>query len=108
MGNNIISWCRDDAIVIFEDLQHGLSSVFKWLKLNSLKANPESFQTVIIGAKLNNKMDLHVNDTETEQSNKVDLQGVTIEQQLKFKSQIRTYVELLDLSFIFNAKFAST
>ena len=53
-------------------------------------------------------MDLHVNDTETEQSKKVDLQGITIEQQLKFKSQIKTYVELLDLSFIFNAKFAST
>ena len=63
---------------------------------------------MIIGARLNNEMDLHVNDTETEQSKKVDLQGITIEQQLKFKSQIKTYVELLDLSFIFNAKFAST
>ena len=59
-----------------------------WFQVNSLKSNPGKFQFMILGDKKNNTFVLNIHDNEIKNSSEVELLGITIDSQLKFKKHI--------------------
>ena len=73
---------------IFVDLKIDLKNVLYWFQVNSLKTNPGKFQFMILGDKKNNTFVLNIHDNEIKNSSEVELLGITIDSQLKFKKHI--------------------
>ena len=66
--------------MVVTDLKNGLY----WFQANSLKANLGKFQFMILGDK-KNAFVLNIRDKEIKNSREVELLGITIDSQLKFK-----------------------
>ena len=64
---------------ILENLKHDIKIILKWFRINSLKANPEKFQFMILGKKQFNKVKLKVNSIVINESDTVELLGITID-----------------------------
>ena len=62
--------------------------LLKWLRINSLQANPVKFQFMIIGKKKRNSIKLIINSTEIEETKKVVLLGIRIDNLLTFNEHI--------------------
>ena len=59
-GDNTIYDCGEDLSNILENLKHDMKILLKWFRINSLQANPGTFQFMILGKKtkfgqINNK-----------------------------------------------------
>ena len=80
--------CDKRLVNIFVNLKIDLNNVLYWFQVNSLKANPGKFQFMILGDKKNNTFVLNIHDNEIKNSSEVELLGITIDSQLKFKKHI--------------------
>ena len=69
-----------------------MKNIFKWFRLNSLKANPEKFQFMILGDKTCYKHILKINSTCVQPSDDVTLLCVMIDKNLTFKKYIYNLV----------------
>ena len=67
-----------------KNLKHDTKTILKWFRINSLKANLEKFQFMILGKKQCNKMKLTINSIVIKESNSVKLLGITIDNMLNF------------------------
>ena len=85
--DNTIYDCGEDLSNILENLKHDLK-ILKWFRINSLQANPGKFQFMILGKKKRNSVKLIINTTEIEESRKVVLLGITIDNLLIFNEHI--------------------
>ena len=72
----------------FVNLKVDHKNVLYWFQVNSLKTNPDKFQFMILGDKKNNTFVLNIHDKEIKNSSEVELLGITIDSQLKFKKHI--------------------
>ena len=86
--DNTIYGCGKDLSNIFENLKHDMKSLLTWLRINSLQDNPGKFQFVILGKKKRNSVRLIVNPTEIEESKKVVLLGIPIDNLLTINDHI--------------------
>ena len=86
--DNTIYDCGEDLSNILENLKHDLKILLKWFKINSFQANPGKFQIMIFGKKKRNSVKSIINTTEIEQSRKVVLLGITIDNLLIFNEHI--------------------
>ena len=86
--DNTIYDCGEDLSNILENLKHDLKILLKWFRINSLQANPGKFQFMILGKKKRNSVKLIINTTEIEESRKVVLLGITINNLLIFNEHI--------------------
>ena len=59
-----------------------------WFKFNSLKANPDKFQFMILGANKNKSFSINIRGINIPSKNEVTLLGITIDHELKFKKHI--------------------
>ena len=82
---------------IFSNLKYDLENVLSWFQANSLKANPSKFQFLILGDKQNTSLVLNINGEKIDNSREIELPGIIIDNQLKFKKHIEN---LLQKSFI--------
>ena len=73
---------------IFSNLKYDLENVLSWFQANSLKANPSKFQFMILGDKQNTPFVLNINGKKINNSREVELLGIVIDNQLKFKKHI--------------------
>ena len=73
---------------ILENLKHDTKTILKWFRINSLKANPEKFQFMILGKKQCNKVKSRINSIVINESDRVELLGITINNILTFKGHI--------------------
>ena len=73
---------------ILENLKHDTKTILKWFRINSLKANPGKFQFMILGKKQCNKMKLIISSIVINESNAVELLGITIDNILTFNEHI--------------------
>ena len=80
--------CGEDLSNILENLKHDLKILLKWFRINSLQANPGKFQFIVLGKKKRNLVELIINTTEIEESRKVVLLGITIDNLLIFNEHI--------------------
>ena len=65
-----------------------LVAVMEWFKINSLKANPGKFQFMVLGNKDERSFNIHINNVQIKNSNKVTLLGIIIDKNLTFKTHI--------------------
>ena len=86
--DNTIYNCVEDLSNILENLNHDLEILLKWFRINSLQANPGKFQFMILGKKKRNSVKLIINTTEIEESRKVVLLGITVDNLFIFNEHI--------------------
>ena len=81
----------DSALeIILEDLQHEMSILLNWFKINSMKPNSKKFQFMILGKGSRLPFILNINNIKIKESQKVMLLGLTIDNCLNFKNHIDT------------------
>ena len=76
--------CGEDSSNIVENLKHDLEILLKWFRINSLQANPGKSQ----GKKKRNSVKLIINSNKIEESKKVVLLGITIDNRLTVNEHI--------------------
>ena len=80
--------CGEELSNILENLKHDVKILLTWFRINFLQANPGKFQFVILGKKKRNSVKLIVNSTGIEESKKVVLIGIKIDNLLIFNKHI--------------------
>ena len=65
-----------------------MGNVLKWFKVNSMKANPQKFQFMILGKSTTQTIILNVNNIKIRESQNVELLDLTIDNRLTFKDHI--------------------
>ena len=75
---------------IFSNLKYDLENVLSWFQANSLKANRSKFQFMILGNKQNTSLVLNINGKKINNSREIELLGIVIDNQLKFKKHIES------------------
>ena len=73
---------------IFSNLKYDFENVLSWFQANSLKANPSKFQFIIFGDNQNTSFVLNINGKKINNSREIELLGIVIDNQLKFKKHI--------------------
>ena len=63
-------------------------TLLRWFKENSMKANPNKFQFMILGKTPRQLIMLNINQIKVEESQKVVLLGLTINNRLTFKNHV--------------------
>ena len=86
-GNTLCS-SNKELELVFRNLESDLNNVLAWSNINSLKANPEKFQFMVLGTKEADPFVLCKGKNKIESSTEVTLLGLKIDKQLKFKSHI--------------------
>ena len=86
--NNILYSVGKDIENIISDLKTDLVWVIEWFKINSLKANPDKFQFMVLGNKDERSFNIHINNVKIKNSNEVTLLGIKIDKNLTFKKHI--------------------
>ena len=69
-------------LIIYTDL----NNLLNWVKFNSLKANPDKFQFMVLGANKNKSSSINVKGINILSKNEAILLGITIVHELKFNS----------------------
>ena len=81
----------DSALeIILEDLQHEMSILLNWFKINSMKPNSKKFQFMILGKGSRLPFILNINNIKIRESQKVILLGLAIDICLTFKDHVET------------------
>ena len=97
LTRQIICNCADDSTIyscnnnlqtFLKKLKHDMVNVLKWFKVNSMKANPQKFQFMILGKSTSQTIILNINSIKIRESQNVELLGLTIDNRLTFKDHI--------------------
>ena len=86
--DNTIYSCNNNLQTILKNLKHDMVNVLKWFKVNSMKANPQKFQFMILGKSTRQTIILNINNIKIRESQSVELLGLTIDNRLTFKDHI--------------------
>ena len=81
-------FCGANLKTVLENLKHDASKLLYWFKINSMKANPEKFQFMILSKKSYQPQKLSVNTFTIDESDEVELLGLTIDKELNFSKHI--------------------
>ena len=80
--------CNNNLQTILKNLKHDMVNVLKWFKVNSIKANPQKFQFMILDKSTRQTIILNINNIRIRESQNVELTGLTIDNRLTFKDHI--------------------
>ena len=83
--DNTLYSCGANLKTVLENLKHVVSKLLYWFKINSMKANPEKFQFMILSKKSYEPHKLSVNTFTTAESDEVELLGLMIDKELNFR-----------------------
>ena len=86
--DNTMYFCNKLLSKILANLRFDLKSVLMWFTVNSLNPNPGKFQYMILGKCVTNQLSLFINGIKIERTSEVVLLGITIDDQLTFKTHI--------------------
>ena len=73
---------------VLENPTHDASKLLYWVKINSMKANPEKFQFIIHSKKSYQPQKISVKTFTNDESDEVELLGLTIDKGLNFSKHI--------------------
>ena len=89
--DNTLSKSAGTVELVIEALKTDANNAVKWFENNNMKANPEKFQIMLLKP-MHCQTDLpsnfELNDISLEIQNKVKLLGITIDDKLKFDTQV--------------------
>ena len=74
--------------MIFQDLVYDLKNGLNCFTINLLKANPKTFQFMVLGRTTSNSYVLNIDVMDTTSTDEVILLGVAIDNKLTFKNHI--------------------
>ena len=80
-NDNTLCSCGKKLENIFVNLKIDLKNVLYWFQVNSLKANLDKFQFMILGDKNSNTFVLNIHDNEIKNLCEVELLDITIDSQ---------------------------
>ena len=86
--DNTLYSCRANLKTVLENLEHDASKLLYWSKIYSMKANPEKFQFMTLSKKSYQPQKLSVNTFTINESDEVELLGLTIDKELNFSKHI--------------------
>ena len=92
--------CGAHLKTVLGNLEHDASKLLYWFKINSMKANPEKFQFMILSKKSYEPQKRSVNTFTINEFNEVELLGLTIDKELNFSKQWANYVVMLNINFM--------
>ena len=86
---------------VLENLKYA-SKLLYWFKINYMKANPEKFQFMILSQKSYQPQKLSINTFKINESDEVELLGLTINKGLNFSQHIDKllYVLIVNINFM--------
>ena len=73
---------------ILENLKHD-TKILRWFRIDSLKANPREFHFLILGKNQCNKVKLKINSLVINESDTVELFGITTDNVLTFNEDLK-------------------
>ena len=77
--------------MFFFNLNSDLNNEMDWFKINFLEANSGRFHIMVLGANINDCLNLNVAHKVMPSSSEVKLLGITVDNELKFKKQINEF-----------------
>ena len=80
--------CGANLKIVLENLEHDASKRTYWFKINFMKATPEKFQFVILSKKSYQPQKLFINTFTMNESDEVELLGLSIDKELNFSKHI--------------------
>ena len=80
--DNTLYSCGANLVTVLENLKHDASKLLYWLKNNSMKANPEKFQFMILSKNSYQPQKLSVKTFTIDESDEVELLGLIIDKKL--------------------------
>ena len=88
--DNCISYSHNNVECIKSVLSDEINSLMAWFKLNSLEANPNKFQSMLISsnAPKDNDLQIEVNDKVITATSTMKMLGIHIDSKLNFNGQI--------------------
>ena len=86
--DNTLYSSNKDLDHVFDNLYYDLDNLLDWFKFNSLKANHDKFQFMVLGANKNKSFSINVRKISIPSKNEVILLGITINNELKFNKHI--------------------
>ena len=86
--DNTMYSCNKLLSKILANLRFDLKNVLMWFTVNSLSPNSGNFQHMILGKCVANQLFLFINGIKIERTSEVVLLGITIDDQLTFKTHI--------------------
>ena len=86
--DNTLHSCTANLKTVLENLKHDANKLLYWFKINSMKANAEKFQFMILSKKSYQPQKLSVNTFTTDEFEEVELLGLTIDRELNFNTHI--------------------
>ena len=88
MDDNTLYKSSPNLSVVLNCLEHDILIVLNWFKVNSLKANPQKFQLMVLGGKISFQYKCKIQDTSIFSKDKIVLLGIAIDKKLTFKAHI--------------------
>ena len=93
---NICNFADDNTLhksspslsVVLNCLEHDITIVLSWFKVNSLKAHPKEFQFMVLGGEKSFQYKCKIEGTYIFCKDKVVLLGITIDNKLIFEAHI--------------------
>ena len=89
--DNSLYSCGMNLDNIFSSLIQDTENVYKWFVYNSMKANPNKFQFIILGN--TGSHTLQIGDITIKSASSVTLLGITLDSRLNFKEYINNIVK---------------
>ena len=92
--------CGANLKTVLENMEHDANKLLYWFKINSMKATPKKFQFMMLSQKSYQPQKLSVNAFTINESDEVELLGLTIDKELR---RIRKYLSLEKAKMLGNA-----
>ena len=82
-----------------------MQNVYEWFVYNSMKANPDKFQFIILGN--TGSRTLKIGDITITSASSVTLLGINIDSKLKYKEHINDIVEKHGVNYMLSEDYGS-
>ena len=86
--DNTLYSCNKELGTVISNLKYDMTNILNWFRYNSMKANPDKFQFMILGPSDDKCFILKINAIEIRNTSEVKLFGLTIGYRLKFDAHI--------------------
>ena len=86
--DNTLYSCDKELGTVISNLKYDMTNILNWFRYNSMKANPDKFQFMILGPSDDKCFILKINAIEIRNTSEVELLGLTIDHKLKFDAHI--------------------
>ena len=86
--DNTLYSCDKELGTVISNLKYDMTNILSWFRYNSMKANPDRFQFMILGPRDDKRFILKINDIEIRNTTEVVLRGLTIDHKLIFDAHI--------------------